>query len=69
MSTSNPTLPIAGRRVPLPGHFHVAVLLEAGRPLDANGSGGYACRAYAYDRHFAGPVRQVGSAPDGAWAR
>ena len=33
-----------GRRVPLPGHFDVPVVLEDVRPLGADGSAGYECR-------------------------
>jgi len=43
MNTANPALPI-GRRVSLPGHFEVAVVLEDARPLGVSGSGGYECR-------------------------
>ena len=33
-----------GRRIPLPGHFDVPVILEDVRPLGTDGSGGYECR-------------------------
>ena len=34
-----------GRRVSLPGHFEAPVLLEDVRPLGADGSADYECRA------------------------
>jgi len=33
-----------GRRISLPGHFDVPVVLEDARPLGSDGSGGYECR-------------------------
>lgn len=38
-----------GRRVPLPGHFDVPVVLEEVRPLGADGSAGYECRVRLSD--------------------
>jgi superfamily II DNA or RNA helicase len=33
-----------GRRISLPGHFDVPIILEDARPLGSDGSGGYECR-------------------------
>lgn len=43
MTAPSLSLPI-GHKVALPGHFDVAVTLEAARPLGVNGSAGYECR-------------------------
>jgi SNF2 family DNA or RNA helicase len=61
MMPDREALPI-GRRIALPGHFDVPVVLENARPLGADGSAGYECRVRLPDGRLDEAVISVAEA-------
>jgi SNF2 family DNA or RNA helicase len=53
---SHSLTPFIGKRIPLPGHFDIPVVLEDARPLGGDDSAGYECRVRLPDGSLEEPV-------------